>query len=268
MTRASDARERLIRTAARLFLTRSYQAVGVDELCAAADVRKGSFYYFFRAKSELAKAVIDWHAAALWARLDEAGAMTRADSRAGGPPRVPEDAPVRPADGDHSRAESGARETADGRAEGDARASADGPGGARTQTHRGATREVTAVARLHAVADAIGTIQSAFQERFGTIVGCPFGNLAAELATTDDGLREHLAAVFAEWEGRLARLCHRAAAEGTLRPGADPDRFARILIAQFQGMILLGKTGRFPAAEVTAALHQVIDSHLVEGAAA
>ena len=31
MTRTSDARERLVRAAARLFLTRSYQAVGVDE---------------------------------------------------------------------------------------------------------------------------------------------------------------------------------------------------------------------------------------------
>ena len=80
--------------------------------------------------------------------------------------------------------------------------------------------------------------------------------------------REHVAAVFAEWERRLVPLCHRAAAEGSLRPGVDPDRLARILIAQFQGMILLGKTARFPAAEIAAALHQVIDSHLAEGAAA
>lgn len=205
MTRSSDARERLVRTAARLFLTRSYQAVGVDELCAAADVRKGSFYHFFRSKSELAKAVIDHHAGALWARLDEAHAV-------------------------------------------------DGAGGA--------------ASGLHAVADAIGAIQGGFEARYGTLVGCPFGNLAAELATTDDALREHLAGVFRAWEGRLAALCRQAGAEGTLRPGVDPDRFARILVAQFQGMILLGKTGRFPAAEIAAALHQVIDAHLREGAAA
>ena len=31
--------------AARLFLERSYQAVGVDEVCAAADARKGGFYF-------------------------------------------------------------------------------------------------------------------------------------------------------------------------------------------------------------------------------
>jgi TetR/AcrR family transcriptional repressor of nem operon len=204
--RSSDARERLVRTAARLFLARSYQAVGVDELCAAADVRKGSFYYFFRSKTDLAKAVIDRHAVLLWARLDQAGAIGDAGE-----------------DGD-------------------------------------------AAVRLHAVADAVGAIQEAFEQRFGTVVGCPFGNLAAELATTDHALHDHLAAVFAEWEGRLAALCRQAEAQGTLRPGLDPDLLARILIAQFQGMILLAKAGRSSAAEIPAALHQVIGSHLLEGA--
>lgn len=263
MTRTSDARERLVRTAARLFLTRSYQAVGVDELCAAADVRKGSFYYYFRAKAELAKAVIDWHAAALWARLDEAGAAARADTRTTPPEAPPARGPVRAVD--DGRPVAGGHEAAGGRGPADD----DGRAGGRVAARGTAgPHELPAAARLHAVADAIGAIQTAFQERFGAIVGCPFGNLAAELATTDDALRDHLAGVFTEWEGRLARLCRQAAAEGALRPGADPDRFARILIAQFQGMILLAKTGRFPAAEVAAALHQVIDSHLAEGAAA
>ena len=43
MPRTSDARERIVSTAARLFLERSYQAVGVDELCQSADVRKGRY---------------------------------------------------------------------------------------------------------------------------------------------------------------------------------------------------------------------------------
>jgi TetR/AcrR family transcriptional repressor of nem operon len=203
MGRSSDARERLVRAGARLFLARSYQAVGVDELCAAADVRKGSFYHFFRSKSDLAKAVIDWHAEALWTRLDQA-----ATSAAGSP--------------------------------------------------------ALAAARLHAVADAIGEIQAGFERRFGVVVGCPFGNLAAELATTDDTLHEHLAAVFAAWEDRLAILCRDAAAQRVLRPGVVPELLARILIAQFQGMILLAKTGRATAAEIPVALHQVIDAHLTQ----
>jgi TetR/AcrR family transcriptional repressor of nem operon len=63
-------RERLVRTAARLFLSRSYSSVGVNEICTEANVQKGSFYHFFPSKSDLAIAVIDHHAAAMWALLD------------------------------------------------------------------------------------------------------------------------------------------------------------------------------------------------------
>jgi TetR/AcrR family transcriptional repressor of nem operon len=56
-----DTQERLIRTAAGLWHARSYADVGVNEICEAADVRKGSFYHFFASKQELAVAVIDRH---------------------------------------------------------------------------------------------------------------------------------------------------------------------------------------------------------------
>ena len=59
MGRTSDARERLVDEAARLFHARSYESVGVQELCEAAEVHKGSFYHFFASKTDLAAAVID-----------------------------------------------------------------------------------------------------------------------------------------------------------------------------------------------------------------
>ena len=64
MGRTSDARERLIEEAARLFHARSYEAVGVQELCEAAEINKGSFYHFFASKEDLLLAVIDaqWEA--------------------------------------------------------------------------------------------------------------------------------------------------------------------------------------------------------------
>lgn len=55
-----SARERLIETASRLFHLRSYSSVGIQELCEAAGVRRGSFYYYFPSKVALVEAVLDY----------------------------------------------------------------------------------------------------------------------------------------------------------------------------------------------------------------
>jgi TetR/AcrR family transcriptional repressor of nem operon len=62
--RTSDARERLVEAAAELMLARGYGALGVADICARADVRKGSFYHFFESKQALTIAAITahWHA--------------------------------------------------------------------------------------------------------------------------------------------------------------------------------------------------------------
>ena len=68
MGRTSDARERLVDEASQLFHARSYESVGVQELCEAASINKGSFYHFFASKEDLAAAVIE----AQWQKtLDE-----------------------------------------------------------------------------------------------------------------------------------------------------------------------------------------------------
>lgn len=200
MGRTSDARERIVRSAARLFLTRSYDGVSVDELCAAADVRKGSFYYYFASKPELAAAVIDFHADALIALMAE-------------------------------------------------------------------VRTGTSMERLYGLADVTGGIQERYQERFGRIVGCPFGNLAAELSTVDDLVRARVAAAFERWEGQITTVCREVAADGGLRPGLDPDRLARAILAQAQGQILLAKATNGTAADIRTALHDLIDSSTREVAA-
>lgn len=67
MGRTSDARERLVEAAFRLWYSRSYADVGVNEICEAAGVRKGSFYHFFPSKTDLAVAVVD----EIWRRFRE-----------------------------------------------------------------------------------------------------------------------------------------------------------------------------------------------------
>ena len=53
-------RVRLVETAATLLWQRSYGSAGVDDLCRAANARKGSFYHFFPGKADLAIAAIEF----------------------------------------------------------------------------------------------------------------------------------------------------------------------------------------------------------------
>ena len=61
MGRKSDARQRILDAGADLFGKRAYSSIGVAEVCTAAGVPKGSFYYFFPSKQALALEVVNEH---------------------------------------------------------------------------------------------------------------------------------------------------------------------------------------------------------------
>src|SRR5688572_6130854 len=59
MGRTSDANERLQDAALDLIWEESYGAVTIDDICKRADVKKGSFYYYFQSKAELAISALE-----------------------------------------------------------------------------------------------------------------------------------------------------------------------------------------------------------------
>src|SRR5436190_15360010 len=59
MGRVSDAKERLMEAVKELIWTGSYGTTTIDQICDKAGVKRGSFYYFFDSKAELAEAAID-----------------------------------------------------------------------------------------------------------------------------------------------------------------------------------------------------------------
>jgi TetR/AcrR family transcriptional regulator, transcriptional repressor for nem operon len=61
MGRTSDAKEKLLSVAFDLIHENSYGAVGVEQICLRAKVNKGSFYYFFKTKTDLVVAAYEEH---------------------------------------------------------------------------------------------------------------------------------------------------------------------------------------------------------------
>jgi TetR/AcrR family transcriptional repressor of nem operon len=57
----SPSKIKLLDTAIDMIWASSYGSVSVDDICAKAGVNKGSFYYFFKSKSDLAVAAFERH---------------------------------------------------------------------------------------------------------------------------------------------------------------------------------------------------------------
>ena len=59
MKQESASKTKLLETAIDMIWASSYGSVSVDDICAKAGVNKGSFYYFFKSKSDLAVAALN-----------------------------------------------------------------------------------------------------------------------------------------------------------------------------------------------------------------
>jgi len=59
MGRVSDAKERLMDAVRDLIWSGSYGSTTIDQICERAGVKKGSFYYFFDSKADVAVTAID-----------------------------------------------------------------------------------------------------------------------------------------------------------------------------------------------------------------
>jgi len=61
MGRTSDAKAKLLTVAFDLIHEHSYGTVGVEQICQRAGVNKGSFYYYFKTKTDLVVAAYEEH---------------------------------------------------------------------------------------------------------------------------------------------------------------------------------------------------------------
>jgi TetR/AcrR family transcriptional regulator, transcriptional repressor for nem operon len=88
--------------------------------------------------------------------------------------------------------------------------------------------------------------------------GCPFGNLAAELAGDHPKFRERLSGLFRRWEAAVVSCLRDGVRGGEFRSDLDVDRVATTLVSQFEGAVLLSKAyghvGPVRAAQATLTL--------------
>ena len=75
----------------------------------------------------------------------------------------------------------------------------------------------------------------------GSLCGCPFGNLAVEMAAQDPILREKLSGVFDEW-AEFFEAALREAGGNAGAAAARPEEVAESLVAYLQGIALMSKT--------------------------
>jgi TetR/AcrR family transcriptional repressor of nem operon len=72
--------------------------------------------------------------------------------------------------------------------------------------------------------------------------GSPFGNLAGELADSNEGFRQRLALVFDRWAQQLEALLWEL--RDRLRDGVEPARLARFIIAALEGGMMMSRVKR------------------------
>ncbi|MCI0453390.1 MAG: TetR/AcrR family transcriptional regulator [Candidatus Dadabacteria bacterium] len=183
MGRTSKTKEKLINSAIELISTRSYNSVGVQEICEHAGVKKGSFYHFFPSKRDLTLAALDY----MWGFFREKILE----------PTFNIDLPLQE--------------------------------------------------RFHKFIDTSYKYHSLTKESIGCMLGCHVGNLAVELSTQDEVIREKIEHIFKEWAEYCERLIGKAIASGELPVDIDSLATAQAILAYIEGLLLLGKSYNDPS---------------------
>src|SRR5688500_10796091 len=75
----TDTREKLVDAAVGLMLERGYEATGVEDICKAAKVTKGSFFHYFDSKEALGKAAVERFYSTMKDKFAEAPQLRKED---------------------------------------------------------------------------------------------------------------------------------------------------------------------------------------------
>ncbi len=181
MAQAHDTKQRLLDSAQKLFYARSYEDVGVQEICQAAGVKKGSFYHFFPSKRDLTLAMLDES----WKAFRE------------------------------------------------------------TVLPEVFAPDIPPLKRIERLLETQYRHHKSVKEETGQVLGCPYGNLAGELSTQDEVIRERVVRIFRDLQVPIEAALDQAIAAGDLTK-LDSRATASAMVAYLEGLTLLAKTQNDP----------------------
>ena len=101
------------------------------------------------------------------------------------------------------------------------------------------------LSRLKRLAELVYRFQRHIADETGHTLGCPFGNIAAEMSTQDEHLRHKVEHVFSQMEGHFRHTLEDAMACGEV-DAIDIPATATAMLAYAEGIMLLAKTRNDP----------------------
>ena len=105
--------------------------------------------------------------------------------------------------------------------------------------------DIAPLARLERFAKLVYEFQKQIQQSTGRVLGCPAGNLANEMASHDEPIRERIDQIFQKTQAQVRLVLKEMSTAGEL-PGANLDATAQAMLAYFEGVMMLAKTQNDP----------------------
>ncbi|NOY66566.1 MAG: TetR/AcrR family transcriptional regulator, partial [Gammaproteobacteria bacterium] len=96
---------------------------------------------------------------------------------------------------------------------------------------------------INALVEQIYHFQKMMKESSGHVLGCPFGNIAIELASQDEAIRKKIDHIFKRTQANIADALQRAVdANDPEVKGINVEATASAMFAYLEGIILMAKT--------------------------
>ena len=106
---------------------------------------------------------------------------------------------------------------------------------------RAFANDIPPLARIERFFDLACDLHQQIKDATGHVQGCPFGNIASELGSQDDELREKIDSIFRMAEQPIEQALQEAVTDRDL-PEIDTASAARAIFAYMEGLILYAKT--------------------------